>query len=390
MQEQVQRLAAEAQRWRIQADKVKGATQMRARTTIAGGDAHTPLKIAFDSRPASAPDGVGRYTSCLLAALRDACGHSWEIVESSRPRRADIFHAPWPQGALLRSPCPMVVTIHDLLALKRPGERMRKGMRMQLRFLAVQRALRVIVPTEAVALDVVAHLGIERTRVAVIPEAPAASMFRRSDSEIESVRSRYGLPGDYLLWVGDMRHPNPSRRLAKLTGTPRKLPLALVGPASSWARELPDVTLTGLVSDDHLAALYSGARALVMPSEEEGFGLPAVEALACGTPVVACESPALREVLGSRATFVAQDDFAGLLSAAEAVSDPAPHAPRWSWQDAAAQTLAVYRACLHEAAEGRTPAIGGRRAARGPGSERSRERAGSAPLQAAVNMRRDA
>ena len=75
-------------------------------------------------------------------------------------------------------------------------------------------------------------------------------------------------------------------------------------PDAPWAHELPDVILTGQVSDDELAALYSGAHALVFPSDDEGFGLPAVEALACGTPVVACEVPALREVLGERATFV--------------------------------------------------------------------------------------
>jgi len=370
---------------------VHGATRMRARTTIAREGAGGTLKIAFDSRPATAPDGVGRYASCLLEALREICARAaCEIVETGRPRHADIFHAPWPQGALLRAPCPMVVTIHDLLALKRPGERLRKGMRMQLRFLAVQRALRVIVPTEAVAQDAVAHLGIERTRIAVIPEAPAAVMFRRSRAEIDSVRSLYGLPSDYLLWVGDMRHAEHSRRLTKLTGTPRKLPLALVGPAGSWAHELPDVKLTGVVPDDHLAALYSGARALVMPSEEEGFGLPAVEALACGTPVVACESPALREVLGSRATFVAPDDMPGLLSAAEAARYPAPQAPRWSWHDAALETLAVYRACLREAAEGRTPAIAGRRAPR-PASAASGGAPGGRPrLPAVVNMRRDA
>ena len=65
------------------------------------------------------------------------------------------------------------------------------------------------------------------------------------------------------------------------------MPLVLVGPTGPWAHELPDVHLTGRVTDDELAAIYSGAHALVFPSDDEGFGLPPVEALACGTPVAA-------------------------------------------------------------------------------------------------------
>jgi glycosyltransferase involved in cell wall biosynthesis len=120
----------------------------------------------------------------------------------------------------------------------------------------------------------------------------------------------------------------------------------LVGPHRPWARELPDVILTGLVSDDDLAAIYTGARALVFPSDDEGFGLPTVEALACGTPVVACDVAALREVLGDRATFVARDDLTGLLAAGAAARRPAPRPPAWTWDDAARSTWAVYAEAL--------------------------------------------
>ena len=82
----------------------------------------------------------------------------------------------------------------------------------------------------------------------------------------------------------------------------------------------------------------------MLPSEDEGFGLPAVEALACGTPVVACEVPALREVLGDRATFVDAGDIDALIDAAEAARRPAPAPPPWSWEDAGARHLGRVRA----------------------------------------------
>jgi hypothetical protein len=134
--------------------------------------------------------------------------------------------------------------------------------------------------------------------------------------------------------------------MTKLAATPRRLPLVLVGPTRPWAHELPDVTLTGQVSDEQLAAIYSGAHALVLPSHDEGFGLPAVEALACGTPVVACEGAALREVLNGRATFVEQGDFDALFMAAEAAQRPAPPPPSWTWEDAARATWGVYEQAM--------------------------------------------
>ena len=131
------------------------------------------MRVAFDSRPSADPRGVGRYARCLLRALRDIAGASGEIVETHRPRRADVYHAPWMQGAMLHSPCPMVVTIHDLDALTRTSERLRSGgIHLRLRHLAVQRATHVIVPTEVLAHEAVAELGFEREHVVVIPEAP--------------------------------------------------------------------------------------------------------------------------------------------------------------------------------------------------------------------------
>ncbi len=320
------------------------------------------MKIAFDSRPAKDSRGIGRYARCLLEALREL--NRGEIVESDKPRRCDVFHAPWIDGAMLRAPVPMVVTLHDVIPLKRRGEYLRSGLRFRMRCLAVQRAVRVIVPTNAVADDAIKALGLPAERIVVISEAAGATFSPRPRDEIEKVRRRFELPDDYLLWVGDLRTPDPRKRVAALARAPRTLPLVLVGAAGRWAHELPDVTLTDEVSDDELAAIYSGARALVFPSDDVGFGLPTVEALACGTPVAACDVPAVREVLDGRVPLSEVDDLEGLVARAEGARRPAPEPLGWTWSDAAAATWQVYEEALRAPARWR----GAKRPAR-PGQE---------------------
>ncbi|MEJ7782312.1 MAG: glycosyltransferase family 1 protein [Solirubrobacteraceae bacterium] len=309
------------------------------------------MKVVFDARPGEDIRGIGRYVRCLLPALREAAGRS-DISAGHRPgRTADLFHAPWIDGALLRAPCPQVVTVHDVIPLKRRSEYLRTGMRFRLRYLAVSRAQRVVVPTQAVAADVEELLGVDAQRLAVVPEAPAAAFVPRSPEAVASVLARHGLPEDYLLWVGGLRHPDPRKRVAALAAAPRELPLVLVGRTAAWARELPGVILTGEIDDEDLAALYTGARALVFPSDDEGFGLPPVEALACGTPVVASDVPVLREVLGDRATFVDAADVPELVAAAQRATRPAPPPPAWSWEDAALATWRVYEEALATSGE---------------------------------------
>ncbi|MFP5363794.1 MAG: glycosyltransferase family 4 protein [Thermoleophilia bacterium] len=300
------------------------------------------MRVTFDSRPAHDPRGIGRYASCLLAALRETSPAGDSLVEGTRPRRGDVFHSPWIDGALLRPPGPQVVTLHDVVPLKRRSEYLRSGIRFRMRYLAVGRSARVIVPTAVVAGEVVEHVGIDAERIVVIHEAPAPAMYARGADEIAAARARHGLPEAYLLWVGGLQTPDPRKRIAALARAPSELPLVLVGATKPWAHELPGVTLTGFVADEELAAIYSGAHALVFPSDDEGFGLPTVEALACGTPVVASDIPVLREVLGGRATFVDADDLEGMLAAGAAATRPAPPPPDWTWTDAAHATWRVY------------------------------------------------
>jgi glycosyltransferase involved in cell wall biosynthesis len=335
------------------------------------------MRVALDSRPAADRDGVGRYSRCLLEALRETAAGSDEVLDTKRPSRAlrargaDVFHTPWIDGAMLHSPCPMVVTVHDLNVQKRRSEHLRTSLRQRLRPLALQRAACVIVPTEAVAADAVDHLRLDPARVRVIGEAADASMYPRGEHEIRAARARHGLPERYLMWVGGLQHPDPTSHIAELAAAPRELPLVLVGPTRPWAHELPGVILTGEIDDDELAALYTGAQALLVPCEQAGFGLPAVEALACGAPVAAADGPALREVLGDRATFAPAGDMRALIDAAQRAERPAPAPPAWSWEDAARATWVVYAQAAEEASADERPAPPrplGRRATGGLGA----------------------
>ena len=118
--------------------------------------------------------GVGRYARHLLDGASPR--RPGEVVETHRPRRADVYHSPWVDGALLRSPVPHGRHPPRPVRAQAPrASTLRTASRFRLRYLAVQRAVRVIVPTEAVAADVEEHLGIDRERIAVIPERRARS-----------------------------------------------------------------------------------------------------------------------------------------------------------------------------------------------------------------------
>jgi alpha-1,3-rhamnosyl/mannosyltransferase len=280
---------------------------------------------------------------CLRDALLATAPPGDELVETQRPRGVDLFHAPRVEAALLRCAIPQVVTIHDLVILKRPGEYLRTGLRYRLKFLAASRAARVIVPTQVVADDVAGRLELERERIVVVGEAAAPVFHPRGAEEVERVRARHGLPEQYLVWVGGLEHNDPRKRVRELAAAATGVPLVLVGPTTRWAHELPNVTLTGHVPDDDLAAIYSGARALVFPSDDEGYGLPPVEALACGTPVVCTEIPALREVLGDRAIYAPFDE---LLATAWSLNGVPVRPLERTWEDVARETWAVYADAL--------------------------------------------
>lgn len=157
--------------------------------------------LAFDSRPAGQAHCIGRYTSRLLAALRETAAEELEIVETHRPHarrsgRVQLYHSPWLAGAALRSPCPTVVTLHEIDSLTRRSECLRRGgMYTRMRHLALQRAACVIVHSEAIAEDASSKLGLEPERVTVIPSVPS-----HTDSGRENSAGCTGDEGNNSAW----------------------------------------------------------------------------------------------------------------------------------------------------------------------------------------------
>jgi len=238
------------------------------------------------------------------------------------PRAADIFHG----NARLPScvKIPATVRVHDTFSLLRndladPGFREKKCRRY--RHIA-RRATRIIVSSRSVARDVVRTLGVPESRIVVNPHGVSSTFFRRSADEIRRVTQKHRIPLPYCLMVAAFsKRKNVHRVLHAYAALKRenKLESALVlaGSLKHWAEgrqvverlNLSDkVVLTGYVPDEDLPALYSGARMLIYPSLIEGFGLPLLESMACGTPVITSNVSSMPEIAGDAALLVDPED----------------------------------------------------------------------------------
>jgi alpha-1,3-rhamnosyl/mannosyltransferase len=295
-----------------------------------------------------------------------------ERLPFSRFRRIDLFH-----GADIRLPrraLPRVATVHDLYAItsadyERPSFAAKRRAQYER---AAREADAIITHSEHVAEAVRRTYALPAERVTAVPLGVDASLGPVPPEAAAPVLARHGLLRPYILAVGLLsRRKNLGaavRALARIRergGPP--LDFALAGrdyDALPAIREearrlgiLDAVRPLGYVPAADLAALYSRARALVFLSLDEGFGLPAIEAMACGTPVVASRRGALPEVTGGAAALVDPDDpeeAAGALS--ECVADGPARAARiaagravaarFTWEETARRTLAVYRRVL--------------------------------------------
>jgi alpha-1,3-rhamnosyl/mannosyltransferase len=295
---------------------------------------------AVTRRPDLLPSGVEPIE---LQARSQELRMAWRLPRLLRrlgPALAHFQHA-FPLG--LR--CPAVLTIHDLSFERDPSL---MGLADRLTFKtfvprAARRAARVLAVSERTRRDLVELYGVDDARIVVTPNA------------VDPVFAPDGEPGEaYLLFVGaiqERKNPLAAVDAAAQVG----LPLVVAGPEKepALARELErrGARLRGYVTKPELAELYRGAAALLLPSRYEGFGLPVLEAMASGTPVVAAPEPALREVAGEAALYAEPADLAAAVRRALAERQRLraaglARAKLFSWEETARRTLGVYREVL--------------------------------------------
>jgi glycosyltransferase involved in cell wall biosynthesis len=279
----------------------------------------------------------------------------------------DVFHTQY-VGWTLGS-AKLVLTVHDLSFEYFPETFPRvRALGLKMTRGSVRRAAAVIACSENTRRDLRRFYGVDEGKVYVIPEA-ADPMFSpcRMPGDLQKVRCRYGLRKPYILSVGTLQPRKNIPRLVQAFLQARQAPgfdldLVLVGkegwgPGLGLGSEAVEagIRMTGYVPEDDLPVLYSGATAFVYPSLYEGFGLPVLEAMACGTAVITSNTSSLPEVAGDAAVYVDPSRTESLVQALlDVARRPAwrrelgerglRRAQRFSWDDTARKTLAVYEA----------------------------------------------
>lgn len=255
-----------------------------------------------------------------------------------------------------RLPCPMIVTLHDLIPWALGGRHM-IGERLRYRTgrSVLRRARTVLAPSKATAGDAVRLAGVDPSRIRVIAEGVDARYRRMENASGE----RWGLSRPFLLYVGALDHRKDPAALLRAWEVARAegadCDLVLAGAAGKQApRSMDGARRLGYLPTDEVARLLSAASCLIFPSRYEGFGLPLVEAMACGCPVVAYDNSSLPEVAGDAGTLVPDGDATAMGRAAAAYLLDAERMGRareaglrrargFTWEKAAKATVDAYR-----------------------------------------------
>lgn len=313
-----------------------------------------------------APNFIKREVNVPVFSVAGQFG--WRKILASA--ELDLFYTPYtivPQ----RYPCPVVGTVHDLIPWRMPQVQRSKFARVFYRSLikrSVRQTNRIIVDSNFARDDLIGFLKVPQGRIRVVPAA-AEEIYRpiRDKIRLESVREKYGLGYPFLLNVGTAR---PHKNLPFLVEAFRELrrkgiscQLVLAGGDDIWRPRLRhlveklelsgDVIFTGYVGEEDLLLLYNAASACVFPSLFEGFGLPALEAMSCGTPVICSNTSSLAEIVNGAGMLLDLDDLREWIEAMELIlSDQElraklseqglKRAKLFSWEKTARQICEVY------------------------------------------------
>jgi glycosyltransferase involved in cell wall biosynthesis len=377
--------------------------------STARGSAAGPL-IAIDARLVGYAAGIARYAMLLIEALEALDGpERYLVLRGRRARRQRLGHAlssqrhvftpphhkleRWslPLEVALRPPWPdllhsidhvapawgawrSVVTLHDLAFMLYPQTHTAASRTYYAASgESVRRAERVIAVSQRTASDAVRLLGVDPARMRVVPEAAAPAFGPRPEADLDALSARLGLelaPRRYGLFVGTLEPRKNVPLLLDAFGLVRRemdVQLVVVG-ARGWLDEpifaararsgLESAAhFVGVLGEDDLAVLYSHAGVFVLPSLYEGFGLPVLEAMACGAPVVCSNAGPLPEVAADAAVLLPPDNGVAWADAMLSVlADPRrsadlrqrgfARAASFSWERAALATRDVYREAL--------------------------------------------
>ena len=334
--------------------------------------------VPASHRPIPAAPHVRIRQTCASVSRSRLLRILWEqtaLPVILRRARAPLLHAPAYVAPML-SPCPVVLTIHDLHVMTHP-QFCRKRNRMHYNLLippSVCKAAAIIAFSPYTKRTVLNRFPSAQNRTVVIPPGLSPTLVRCNDySVLQAVRLRYALPSSFLLFVGDLTSRKNILGLisafAIVQGERPDLHLVLAGAADSGTGAAIDLAIRkhglrhrvsriGYVVAEDLPVLYSLAQAFVFPSHDEGFGLPPLEAMACGCPVV-CSGGAAVENCGQAAVTCDPRDRASIASAVSLLLDHPDFrrekieagykkAAEFSWEKAARATESVYRAVLNK------------------------------------------
>lgn len=312
-------------------------------------------------------------------------GHVGKLVfeqytfpKACREIKADLAHVPY-WGAPLRSPIPIIVTIHDLITMIVPEYHLSAASRLYNALVgaSARGAAKIITDSHASKADIIRLLGIPDEQIAAIYLGIGSEYTPEDNFLLEmGVKQKYNLPENFVLYLGGYTlHKNVHRLLLAYTyvaqGLGPEYPLLLAGkkpePApprfpdyDSYIKQLgleEYVRWLGFVDEADKPILYRAASTFVFPSQYEGFGLPPLEAMACNVPVVTTTVPGISEVVGNAAMAVDPDDerqmggaiIATLIQenlAAELKQKGLARAKKFTWERTVAETVAVYAEVL--------------------------------------------